>query len=125
MGCDQDPLSETHLHPPLAPPSTRLNNQLPHTLNRVFIPEAEVELCGTNWFVRWVVLGLEVEVAQGLFASHSFRRIEVEHPRQEINREGIFVGDDKGTWGLIGSDRVYSWARGEPTRQRVCSDDPK
>ena len=70
MGCDQDPLSGTHLHPSLVSLSTHLNNQLPHTLNRVLIPEAEVELCGTNWFIRWVVLSLEVEVAQGLFASH-------------------------------------------------------
>ena len=39
------------------------------------------------------MLDLEVEVVQGLFASHSFCRIEVEHPRQEIDREGFFMGD--------------------------------
>ena len=80
MSYDQDLLSGAHLHPPLIFLSTRLNNQLPHTLNRALILEAEVELCGIKLFVRWVALGLEVEVAQGLFASHSFRRIEVEHP---------------------------------------------
>ena len=73
-----------------------LNNQLLHPFDRVLILEAEVELCGANRFVRRVVPDLEVWVVQGLFASNSFRRIEVEHPRQEIDRERVGMGNKGG-----------------------------
>jgi len=71
-----------------------LNNQLLHAFDRVFVFKAKVELVGANWFICGVVPDLEVGVIQGLFASDSFRRIEVKHPGQEIDREGVGMGDE-------------------------------
>ena len=73
-----------------------LNNQLLHPFDRVLVFEAEVELGGTNWFVRGVVPHLKVGVVQGLFAGNSLRRIEVEHPGQQIDRERVGMGDKGG-----------------------------
>ena len=62
-----------------------LNNQLLCPFDPVIILETEV--------VRGVVSGLEVGVVQGLFASNSFRRTGVEHPRPEISRKRIGTGE--------------------------------
>ena len=89
--------SGTSMRPNLSPERMNLlNNQLLHPFDRVLILEAEVELCGANRFVRRVVPDLEVWVVQGFFASNSFRRIEVEHPRQEIDRERVGMGNKGG-----------------------------
>ena len=45
-------------------------------------------------FIRCVVLDLEVEVVQGLFPSHPFRRTEAEHPQQEIDCKVASMGDE-------------------------------
>jgi len=71
-----------------------INNQLLHSFDRVFVFKAEVELGGANRFVCRVMPDLEIGVVQGLFASDSFRRIEVKHPGQEINRERVGMGDE-------------------------------
>jgi hypothetical protein len=70
-----------------------LNNQVLHALNRILVFKPEVELGGTNWFICSVVPDLEVGVVQGLFASDSLRRVKVEHPGQEIDRERVGMGD--------------------------------
>ena len=80
-----------------------INNQLLHAFDRVLVFETEVELGGANRFICGVVPDLEIGVVQGLFASDSFRRIEVEHPGQEVDREGVGVGD-KGREGNAGLD---------------------
>ena len=86
--------SGTSVRPNLGPERMDLlNNQLLHPLDRVLVFEAEVELSGTNRLICGVVPNLEVGVVQGLFASDSFRRIEVEHPGQEIDRERVGMGD--------------------------------
>jgi len=71
-----------------------LDNQLLHPFDRVFVFKAEVELGGADRFVRGVVPDLEVGVVQGLFTSDPFRRIEVEHPGQEVYRERVGMGDE-------------------------------
>src|SRR6266478_1954124 len=99
-----------------------LNDQLLHAFDRVLVFEAEIELGGTNWFVRGVVPDLEVGVVQGLFTSNSLRRIEVEHPGQEIDRERVGMGD-KGGERYPGLDRkgadVLLGTRGTNTTKSV------
>ena len=96
--------SGTSVRPNLSPERMDLlDNQLLHPLDRVLVFEAEVELSGTNRLICGVVPNLEVGVVQGLFASDSFRRIEVKHPGQEVDRKGVGVGD-KGREGDAGLD---------------------
>jgi len=73
-----------------------LNNQFLHAFDRVLVFKAEVELGGTNWFICRVVPDLEVGMVQGLFTSNPFRRIEVKHPGQEVDRERVGMGDEGG-----------------------------
>ena len=73
-----------------------LNNKLLHSFDRVLVLKAKVELGGTDWFISRVVPNLKVGMVQGLLASNSLRRIEVEHPGQEIDRERVGMGDKGG-----------------------------
>jgi hypothetical protein len=79
------------------------NNKLLHSFDRVLVFKAEVELGGTDRFISRVVPNLKVGVVQGLFTSNSLRRIEVEHPGQEIDRERVGMGN-KGGEGNPGFD---------------------
>ena len=82
-----DSSSSTSVRPNLSPEQMNLfGNQPLHPLDRVLILGTEAEPDGASWLVRGVVPGPEVRVVQGLFGSNSFRRIEVEHSRQEIDR---------------------------------------
>ena len=69
-----------------------LNNQLLHPFDQVLIFEANVEPGQTNSFVCEVVPDLQVGVVLGLFVRDSFYMIKVEHPGQDINREGWHGG---------------------------------
>ena len=73
-----------------------LNDKLLHTLNRVLVFKAKVELGGTNRLISRVVPNLEIGVIQGLLASNTLRRVEIEHSGQEVYREGIGMGDKGG-----------------------------
>ena len=57
-----------------------------------------------------------------MFANNSFRRIEVEQSRQEIDRKRIGTRDEGGIRnpGLAGKSE-YSRARAEPTWRKVSS----
>ena len=116
-----DSPNSTNVRPNLSP--ERMNpfdNQLLHTINRVATPEPEPG--GTNRFIRGVVPGLKIRIVQGIFANNSFRRIEVEQSRQEIDHKRIGMGDEGGIRnpGLAGKSE-YSQARAEPTWRKVYS----
>jgi len=69
-----------------------VNDQLLHAFDRVLVLEAEVELGGASWFIGRIMPDLKVGMVQGLLTSNSLRRIEVEHPGQEIDRERVGMG---------------------------------
>ena len=93
MGWTQDPLSGTHFRPSPRFLSIHLNARFPHALNRALTLKAKSTFVG-QLFIRCVVLDLEVEVVQGLFPSHPFRRTEAEHPQQEIDCKVASMGDE-------------------------------
>lgn len=57
--------------------------------------KSKLNFSGANRLVRRIAPDLEVGVVQDLFASDSFRRIEVEGRQQEICRERVGM-EDKG-----------------------------
>ena len=81
-----------------------LNDKLLHSFDRVLVFKAKIELGGTDRFISRVMPNLKIGVVQGLFTSNPPRRIEVEHPGQEIDRERVCMRD-KGREGNSGLDR--------------------
>ena len=87
----------TGVRPNLSPERMNfLNDKLLHSLDRVLIFKPKVEFGGAHWFIGRIVPDLKVRVVQRLFAGDSLRRIEVQHPGQQIDRERVCMGDEGG-----------------------------
>jgi len=80
------------------------NDKLLHSFDRVLVFKAKVELGGADRLISRVMPNLKVGVVQGLFTSNPLRRIKVEHPGQEIDRERVCMRDKSGE-GNPGFDR--------------------